>query len=48
MTSGLIIGGIIGIVIGYHIGIWHGLIRLGNAERKARMGRIGYPWKRRD
>lgn len=42
----LIGGGIIGLIIGYHIGIVHGLIRLGNAERKARQRNIGYPWKK--
>jgi hypothetical protein len=48
MIAGLIVGGIIGLVVGYHVGIWHGMARLGKAERKARLGRIGWPYKRQD
>lgn len=44
--AGFIIGGILGLIVGYHAGIIHGLRRLGNAERKARQRNIGFPWRK--
>lgn len=39
-VTGLAIGLAAGAAAGYQLGIWHAMVRLGNEERKDRMGKI--------
>lgn len=35
-----IVGAAAGLFAGYQLGVWHGMVRLGNQERKDRLGKI--------